>query len=377
MSADAARKELRRGFSTGTCLSAAALGAWRAWRERGGGGRENPVAVRLPDGDCLEIYLRSCFFTAGRGVGVVCKEAGDDPDVTDQLLLKAALFASTRPPGFFDCQLPCGRALLVVRGLFGVGLVTRLGIDAEIGHWAINPVPKKMLVENLLRAGCGEEPGTYQLEISLPDGRRLAKKTLNPVLGVVDGLSILGTSGYVEPYSHAAYIKTIRILLEGAKRAGCREVALCTGGRTARAVKRDCPGLPEYAIVRIADFIADSMKLAAEFEFERIIVGCMIGKLYKYSAGLEYTHAHTVRYGCRDLAEIAARVGVDGEVAALVARAGSVREAFSHLGPPAADQVENELGRKALAGLGNWAGAAALELRLYTPDGMLRKVWHG
>jgi len=236
---------------------------------------------------------------------------------------------------------------------------------------------KEMLVKNLRRAGCGDKPETCHLEISIADGRRLAAKTLNPVLGVVDGISILGTSGYVEPYSHAAYIKTIRILLQGARRAACREIALCTGGRTARAIKRDCPGLPEYAVVRIADFIAESLQLAAESGFERVVVACMAGKLYKYSAGFSYTHAHTVRYGCEDLAAIAAGIGVAGSTAARIRRCGSVREAFSHLGDSEIDRVEQELGRRALSELKRWLGKASLELRLYSPRGRLIKVWRG
>jgi cobalt-precorrin-5B (C1)-methyltransferase len=331
----------------------------------------------MPDGSCCEIALQAGFFAAGRGIGWVRKEAGDDPDVTDQALFKVAFYVSRQAPGPFDLTFVCGRSRLVVRGVGGLGLVTRPGLDAEVGRWAVNPVPKKMLVENLVRAGLGRRSETCHLEVSIPDGRRLAAKTLNPVLGVIDGLSILGTSGYVEPYSHAAYIKTIEILLAGARRAGCCEVALCTGGRTARAVERDCPRLPAYAIVRIADFIADSLKLAAEFGFAGVIVGCMAGKLYKYAAGFEYTHAHTVRHDCGELAEIASRVGIGRKQRDEISRAGSVREAFSRLSRDEIELLEEELGRRALAALKKWLGSAGLELRLYTPAGELKKIWKG
>ena len=366
-------KELRRGFSSGSCLTAAALGAWRALVGEGSG--PESVELLMPDGGGCVIPLRAAFRVAGCGVGVVRKEAGDDPDVTDQALFKVSLCESSQSAGFFDLQLTCGRARLILSGAMGLGLVTRPGLDAEIGRWAINPVPQRMLVENLERAGCGARKGVWRLEIAIPDGQRLAAKTLNPVLGVVDGISVLGTSGYVEPYSHQAYIDTIRILLKGARRAGCREVALCTGGRTAKAVARDRPGLPEYAIVRIADFIAASLKLAAEFGFEQVVVACMVGKLYKYAAGITYTHAHTRRSDCGLLAGLAARLGIAEEKVFALRGAGSVREAFAILTPREQRRIEDELGRRAFAELRQWLGRARLELRLYSPRGESLGVW--
>ena len=133
--------------------------------------------------------------------------------------------------------------------------------------------------------------------------------------------------------------------------------------------------MPEYAIVRIADFIADSLKIVEEIGFERIIIACMAGKLYKYSAGLEYTHAHTVRYDCRDLAAIAADVGVDDAVVNRCKLSNSVREAFSYLTPQEVFLIQDYLGRKALAALQRWVGKTKLELRLYDPRGKFLQSW--
>ncbi len=365
-------KKLRRGISTGACLAAGAVGAWLARRGRPAGRR---VEVLFPDGSRHQIGLCDAFSLAGCGVAVVRKDAGDDPDITDGALFKVSLCETGTPPGFYDHRLVCGQALLLLRGGPGIGLVTRPGLDTNRGFWAINPVPRQMLVDNLRAHGLGREKGTYLVAVEAPDGARLAAKTLNPVLGVVDGLSILGTSGYVEPYSHRAYIETIRILLRGARRAGCRTAALCTGGRTARAVARDPPELPDYAIIRIADFIADSLKLAAEFEFDRVIVACMAGKLYKYSAGLEYTHAHTVRSDCGRLAQLAGEIGIDRDRVEACRGSGSVREAMTGLRPDEISKIYELLGRQALAELTKWFGREAVELRLYDPRGALLRVW--
>ena len=365
-------KKLRRGIATGACLAAGAVGAWLA---REGEPEPRRAEVLFPDGSRHEIGLFDAYSLAGCGIAVVRKDAGDDPDITDGALFKVTICESDCPPGFYDHRLVCGRARLLLRGGPGIGLVTRPGLDTDSGFWAINPVPRRMLVDNLEACGLGRQKKTYLVLVEAPDGVRLAAKTLNPVLGVVDGLSILGTSGYVEPYSHQAYIETIRILLKGARRAGCRTAALCTGGRTARAVARDHPELPDHAIIRIADFIADSLKLAAEFEFDRVIVACMAGKLYKYSTGLEYTHAHTVRSDCGRLAQLAADIGVDRRRVEVCRRSGSVREAMTGLRPDEISEIYERLGRQALAELTKWFGREAVELRLYDPRGALLKEW--
>ncbi|MEA3348876.1 MAG: cobalt-precorrin-5B (C(1))-methyltransferase CbiD, partial [Pseudomonadota bacterium] len=303
--------DLKRGFSTGACVAAAAVGAWLSLNKKEPG---DVVELLFPDGSQHPFKLFTSCRDQGCGVAVVCKDAGDDPDITDKALFKVRMCETERLPQSCDYELACDKARIILHGGLGIGLVTRPGLDVEPGKWAVNPIPRQMIIDNLKAAGCGLESCSYRLTIEIPDGERLAQKTLNPLLGVVGGISVLGTSGYVEPYSNSAYIKTIKILLSGAQRAGCRVAALCTGGRTAKALGRDFPEMPEFAIVRIADFIADSLKIAEEIGFEKVIVACMAGKLYKYSAGLEYTHAHTVRYGCQDLADIAGNLSFDNDV---------------------------------------------------------------
>ena len=364
--------QLKRGFSTGACVAAAAVGAWLNLDKKEPG---DAVEIFFPDGSRHPFKLFASYHDHGFGVAVVRKDAGDDPDITDKALFKVVMCKTDKLPKLYDYQLDCDKARIILCGGLGVGLVTRPGLDVEPGKWAVNPIPRQMIIDNLKAFGCGRKPRTYRLTIEIPDGVRLAKKTLNPTLGVVGGISILGTSGYVEPYSNSAYIKTIEILLSGAQRAGCRVAALCTGGRTAKALGRDFPGMPEFAIVRIADFIADSLKIAEKLDFEKIIIACMAGKLYKYSAGLDYTHAHTVRYDCQDLAAIAGNLGIDDEVVSSCQQSASVREAFSYLTPEGLVLMQDYLGRKALEKLQKWSGKVRLELRLYDPQGNFLQNW--
>ncbi|MEA1921494.1 MAG: cobalt-precorrin-5B (C(1))-methyltransferase CbiD [Pseudomonadota bacterium] len=367
------KTDLKRGFSTGACVAAAAVGAWLRLNKKE---FEDAVELLFPDGSRHSFKLFASCQDQGCGVAVVRKDAGDDPDITDKALFKVKMCETERlSHGYCDYELVCDKAKIILHGGLGVGLVTRPGLDAEPGKWALNPVPRQMIIDNLKAAGCGREPRCYRLTIEIPDGERLAQKTLNPLLGVVGGISVLGTSGYVEPYSNSAYIKTIKILLSGAQRVGCRDVALCTGGRTAKALGRDFPEMPEFSIVRIADFIADSLKIAEEIGFERVIIACMAGKLYKYSAGLEYTHAHTVRYGCQDLAAIAGNLSFNDDVVSCCRQSASVREAFSYLAPQEVILMQDYLGRKALEELRKWAGKVRLELRLYDPQGNFLQSW--
>ena len=367
------KTDLKRGFSTGACVAAAAVGAWLRLSKKEPA--NDAVEVLFPDGSWHSFKLFASCRDQGFGIAVVRKDAGDDPDITDKALFKVKMCETGRLPQSCDYELDCDKARIILHGGLGLGLVTRPGLDAEPGKWAVNPVPRQMIIDNLKAAGCGRKPRIYRLTIEIPDGERLAQKTLNPLLGVVGGISVLGTSGYVEPYSNSAYIKTIKILLSGAQRAGCRDAALCTGGRTAKALGRDFPEMPEFAIVRIADFIADSLKIAEEIGFERVIVACMAGKLYKYSAGLEYTHAHTVRYDCQDLAVIAGNLSFDDDVVSRCRQSASVREAFSYLSPQEVILMQDYLGCKALAELKRWVGKVKLELRLYDPQGNFLQSW--
>jgi cobalt-precorrin-5B (C1)-methyltransferase len=232
-----------------------------------------------------------------------------------------------------------------------------------------------MIVENLALAGLGLDGVGRLVEIGIDGGAELAARTLNPVLGIVDGLSILGTSGLVIPCSNQAYIATIRILLSGAREMGCDAAVLATGGRTHRAAQPFYPGLPESAFVRIGDFIREAIEHAAALGFTRIGVACMPGKLSKYAQGLAYTHAHVAALS---MAELALTLEQDGMAPAVVQACRqnvTVRGFLDALDAPAQAAVLARWADRALALWAAWAPHCQFDLLLFDPEGRRIAPW--
>jgi cobalt-precorrin-5B (C1)-methyltransferase len=206
---------------------------------------------------------------------VVIKDAGDDPDVTNQAQIGVILEETDKG--------------LVIVGGQGVGRVTKPGLVLAPGEWAVNPVPRRMLAENL---------APYLLEVGLKvtifvrDGQVLAEKTLNPRLGIMGGLSILGTTGLVKPFSHGAYVATIDSALSVARALGLTEVVLTTGGRSEGFARRIRADLPEEAFVQMADYFAVALTKATQKGFTRVGLVSFFGKAVKQAAGHSCTHAH-------------------------------------------------------------------------------------
>jgi cobalt-precorrin-5B (C1)-methyltransferase len=234
------------------------------------------VEIALPHGQRLAVSLAEASSCQGEATVVVEKDAGDDPDVTNGAKIAATLRPSTSEG-------------LEIFGGHGVGRVTRPGLVLPVGQWAVNPVPRSMLKDNL--APFLESQG-FEAVISVRDGDRLAQKTLNPRLGIVGGLSILGTTGLVKPFSHRAYVATIENALSVAWAAGAREVVLSTGRRSEAMAREARPDLPEEAFVQIADFFKAGLELAARRGFGAIGLAEFFGKAVKQAAGYPYTHAN-------------------------------------------------------------------------------------
>ncbi|WP_346667392.1 cobalt-precorrin-5B (C(1))-methyltransferase CbiD [uncultured Desulfovibrio sp.] len=305
---------LRWGYSTGACAAAVAVAAWLRLRDG-----ERPESVRLHFLDGRERRL-PLLPPPAPYQACIRKNGGDDPDCTHGATVCARLRAATpdecRPE---DHLLRVEDADLILRGGTGIGLCTRAGLDCEPGHWAITSGPRRMLTDNLRRAGL--HSGCWLLEISIPEGVELARHTLNPQLGVAGGLSLLGATGLVRPYSHEAYLATIRICVEGHARNGGRCMVFCTGGRTRAGAGKRLPDLPDGAFVCIGDFIAESLELACHNRMREIVVACMAGKLCKYAAGFRNTHAAK---STQDMALLRA------EVRRCLPRATALHEALAH-----------------------------------------------
>ena len=260
------QKTLRWGYSTGACAAAVATAAWlRLTRPE-----TSLPAIPMLFLDGRERILPLLEQDEGH-MAAARKDGGDDPDCTHG----AILFGNMRSCSASDARkedytLSVGGGTVILRGAAGVGLCTRPGLDCEQGKWAINTGPRRMIAENLHRAGL--DAGCWLLEIGVENGEELAKHTLNPLLGVVGGISILGTTGLVRPYSHEAYIETVRICVKSHHIAHGTTMVFCTGGRTKSGAERRLPSLPETAFACIGDFIAESLAAACEYGMREIVV---------------------------------------------------------------------------------------------------------
>jgi len=263
--------ELNTGFTTGACATAAAKAALTALLS---GEEQTKVRFSIPNGEAFTLPVQDCRIGKDWAQASVVKDAGDDPDVTNgcTVCVKVAL---SREPGVHFLQ---GE---------GVGRITLPGIGLEVGQPAVNPVPRRMIVQELTAL----YEGGLDVTISVPGGAELAKKTFNPKLGIVDGISIIGTLGVVRPFSDEAFVEAIRREVEVAKAIGAPRLVINSGARSERFVKALYPNLPAQAFVHYGNYIGDTIRIAAEIGFRDITMGLMIGKAVKLAAGMLDTHS--------------------------------------------------------------------------------------
>ncbi len=293
---------LRCGYTTGSCAAAAAKAAVKMLL---GEPEQTHVWLMTPKGIplCLEI-----FEIRVREASVSCavrKDAGDDPDVTDGALVYAEVFRSAAPG-------------VRIEGGEGIGIVTRPGLDQPIGNAAINSTPRRMIREAVLEAaasvsdeGSGKTglptaaSGGFRVVISIPAGKTLAEKTFNPKLGILGGISVLGTSGIVEPMSDEALLHTIRTEIR-VRRAECASILVMVPGNYGRSFLEEACGISPERAVECSNFAADAVQMAADAGFQKLLLIGHIGKLVKIAGGVRNTHS---RYGDRRMeitAELAA-----------------------------------------------------------------------
>lgn len=314
-----ARSGDRIGVTTGSCSAAAAKAAFLVLT-----GEDIPrsMDIPLPDGQRLAIPVDRAVWDNGEGVAEVVKDAGSDPDVTHRARIRARLrFLPNGEDG--EVELVGGS---------GVGRVTQPGLPVAVGEAAINPEPRRQIREAVSEAM--REAGVssaVEVLLEVDRGRELAQRTMNPRLGIVDGVSILGTRGTVLPYSKESYRETIRMGLDVASSKGLREIALSTGGRSERLLAAYLPGLPEHGFVQIADFFAFSLEQALERDFRTIHLSVFWGKLVKMAQGHSYTHAKVSRIDFSLLADWCHEAGVDKSLAREVEGANTARHALQIL----------------------------------------------
>src|SRR5271166_1498436 len=293
-------KVLRRGWTTGACAAGAARAAFAALVV---GRFPDPVSVRLPRGGTAQFGLALAEIRGGRYRAGIVKDAGDDPDVTHGALVIAEV--APAPPGL-GIGFAAGE---------GVGTITRPGLALAIGEPAINPGPRGMIRDALFdeAAENGLTPPDLTVTISIPGGESLAEKTMNRRLGIVGGLSILGTSGIVIPYSCSSWIHSIRRGIDVARAAGLDHIAASTGATSERAVQR-LYDLPDYALIDMGDFVGGTLKYLRGHPVARLTIAGGFAKLAKLAAGHLDLHSARSRVDTASLGAMLAALGADNAI---------------------------------------------------------------
>ena len=278
---------LHSGLTTGTCATAAAVAA-TMMLQGGSSFVTSEVPVIFPDGET--IYVSVGY---GEGYAYCIKEAGDDSDVTNGIEIRARVEVGvetgvergvqTTPPAGTPPDL--GGEIKIFGGE-GVGRFTLPGFDYPPGEAAINKAPREMIRKNLEQFGI---PQT--VTISVPQGAEIARRTFNPRLGIEGGISIIGVSGIVKPFSEEAFIDSIRKCMTVAKASGSERVVINSGGKSERFVKALYPNLPQQAFVEYGNYIGETLKIAHELDFKKVTLGVMLGKAVKLAAGHLDTHS--------------------------------------------------------------------------------------
>jgi cobalt-precorrin-5B (C1)-methyltransferase len=327
------RRGLRTGFTTGACAAAATRGACLALS----GQRPAVVEIRLPAGFAVSFSLHTLSAGGRRARASVVKDAGDDPDVTHGAEITAEVELSRNPiPGVRGewmivrrgavARLLGAGSTLELRAGSGVGIVTRPGLGLPVGGPAINPVPRRMIARSVRESLRPPAPRVTVI-VGVRDGEALARRTLNGRLGIEGGLSILGTTGVVRPYSTASWRASVLQGVDVAVAAGCQEIVASTGGRSEAYARRVLPGLPEVAFVEMGEFTGHVLKRAQARGLRAVHLSGMVGKLSKIAQGHFMTHVAGNQVDTRYLADLARRAGGSPRLVDRVRAANTARHA--------------------------------------------------
>jgi cobalt-precorrin-5B (C1)-methyltransferase len=343
---------LRRGWTTGACATAAAKAAYAALLT---GRFPDPVTVTLPRGEQPAFALAQARLAADAATAGIVKDAGDDPDVTHGALVLVTVRLLAPGSGVRFQAGP------------GVGMVTRPGLPIPPGEPAINPVPRRMIraaIEEL--ATSANATGDVEVEISIPDGEARAARTLNARLGILGGLSILGTTGIVMPYSCSAWIAAIHSGIDVARALGLTHIAGATGATSEAAVQR-LHDLPEAALIDMGDFVGGMLNYLRRHPVERLTIAGGVAKMTKLAQGLLDLHSRRGAVDLRFLAQRARGVGATAALCDAILAANTTAQVFAQAaaaGVRLGDAVAAAAWQTAAAVL----GATAIEILVIDRD---------
>ena len=347
---------LRRGWTTGACATAATKAAFTALLT---GEFPDPVEILLPKGERPSFALARRSQGQGWASTGIIKDAGDDPDVTH-----LALIISTVRPSHT-------RSGVVFKAGDGVGTVTKAGLPIGVGEPAINPVPRRMMAEVIeeVAVAHGAEPDV-EIEISVPGGEELAKQTWNPRLGIVGGLSILGTTGIVHPFSCSAWIASIHRGIDVIRAAGLDHAAACTGSTTESAVQARY-GLPDFAFIDMGDFAGAVLKYLRQHPIKRLTLAGGFGKFCKLAEGFLDLHSGRSQVNLETLAGWARELGANDLTQRLIKEANTASEALTiaqQQNLPLGQVIAEKAQQVALEEVN---GKVAIEVLVYDRDGTM------
>lgn len=305
---------MRYGFTTGSCSAAAAKAA--VYMLLGGNRKEN-IVITTPKGidfpaDIVDIDISEGYVKCG-----VVKDGGDDPDVTTG----SVIYVTAR-------VIDDGQGLIYVDGGEGVGRVTKPGLDQPVGNAAINSVPRQMIEKEVKEVmELMDYKGSIEIKVSVPGGEELAQKTFNPRLGIVGGISILGTSGIVEPMSSQALLDTINVELRQKKEMGYTTIAIAPGNYGLDFMKNEY-GYNLDEAVKCSNFIGDTLEMIAQYGFKKVVLCGHIGKLIKVSGGIMNTHSKEADCRIELMIYSALRAGANKELLSQIAECVSTDAAY-------------------------------------------------
>ena len=304
------KKKLRTGFTTGSCATASSKAGILSIINQE---KIEQVDIILPKRSRLDIQINSCEFTTNTAKCSVIKDGGDDPDVTHGAEI------------IVDIELTNNAGEIEIDGGEGVGRVTKPGLGLEIGSAAINPTPKKMILENIMEVGKELlEKNGVKIKVSVPKGKELGPKTDNPRIGIMEGISILGTSGIVIPYSTASFAAAIRQQIAVVSSMNDDSVVLTTGGRS-EDFARKIIELPDHSFIQMGDFSGYTIKQCAKQKLKKAYVAGFIGKLAKMAAGVKQTHVKGGKVDMKFLSELAKRCNADSNTIGRILGANTAR----------------------------------------------------
>ncbi len=263
-------KEMRKGITTGTCAAAAAKAAVMAWQ----GQSVVAAQVTSPQGVILTAPVAESRLIPGGGMAAVIKDAGDDPDITNGVRIIAEVIVTEKPG-------------VIIKAGAGVGTVTKPGLSVPIGEPAVNPGPRSMITTAV--AECLPTGKGAIVTISIPEGEKLATRTLNPILGIVGGLSVIGTTGIVEPMSEEAFKNSLVPQISVVQALGYSDIVFAPGKIGQDIAINQC-GLPAETVIQTSNFIGHMLENAVKYGMRRVLLFGHLGKIVKISAGIFHTH---------------------------------------------------------------------------------------